>query len=359
MTGRMQDGGRNKDRRIPGRKTILLLWVLVCIFLSSCVSPETTPKKSRQIKIGMTLYDQYDVFISELVQAMNQAILRKRTETGREVVLEIYHAARNQSTQNQQVEEMIADGCDVICVNLVDRTAPGDIIDMARKADTPLIFFNRELVAEDLLRWDKLYYVGADAFESGIMQGELAAEMVQEGKVDKNNDGSIQYVVLEGEAGHQDAIARSETSVNRLIEMNIRLEKLGYGIANWDRAQAHAQMAKFIEEFGSRIELVLANNDDMALGAIDAYASNKIPIEERPKIFGVDGTLAGRQAVKDGTLSGTVYNDANGQANAMCNLAFQLATDGSLQGLNMEGDRYIRLPYSKITHDNIEAFENK
>ena len=112
----------------------------------------------------------------------------------------------------------------MICVNLVDRTEPTTITDMAEKNDVPIIFFNRELVTEDLERWKKLYYVGADAIGSGIIQGELAAEtFLGDEKYDKNGDGICQYVVLEGEAGHQDAIVRTEYSVNTLVENSLWL----------------------------------------------------------------------------------------------------------------------------------------
>ena len=85
---------------------------------------------------------------------------------------------------------------------------------MARNEDIPVIFFNREPVREDLMQWEKLYYVGCDAEQSVIMQGEIAAEYINShSEVDKNKDGKIQYVLLEGEAGHQDAISRTEYSV--------------------------------------------------------------------------------------------------------------------------------------------------
>lgn len=328
--------------------------------LTGCSRTEERPARKNQLKIGVTLYDQYDVFLSEMMNSFNNAVFSKRAETGEEIIVETYNAKQSQPAQNGQVDEMIQDGCDVICVNLVDRTAPSDIIDAARKADVPIIFFNRELVEEDLLQWKKLYYVGANAYESGRMQGELAADAVQdpERKVDKNGDGMIQYVVLEGEAGHQDAVARSEQSVKRLIELGVKLDKLGYAIANWDYAQAETQMSKFIEQNKNRIELVLANNDDMALGAMEAYRTSGIRESEWPVIFGVDGTMAGRQAVKDGTLTGTVYNDGTGQANAMFRLAYAIGTGDSLKGIGLEGDKYIRLPYAKITPENIAAFEN-
>ena len=80
---------------------------------------------------------------------------------------------------------------------------------------------------------DGLYYVGADAKQSGTLQGELAVDAIlADSRIDRNKDGKIQYVVLEGEPGHQDAIIRTESAVNTLKDNGIQLEKLGYGIAN-------------------------------------------------------------------------------------------------------------------------------
>ena len=105
-------------------------------------------------------------------------------------------------------------------------------------------------MAEDLERWSKLYYVGADAFDSGRLEGELAADaFLTDATMDKNQDGICQYVVLEGEAGHQDAIVRTECSVNMLIESGVQVEKLGYAIANWNRAQAQTKVATLLTQY--------------------------------------------------------------------------------------------------------------
>lgn len=139
----------------------------------------------------------------------------------------------------------------MICVNLVDRTEPVTIIDMAEKQDVPVIFFNRELVEQDLERWDRLYYVGAPALQSGILQGEMAADLFQKDpSVDKNEDGVFQYVVLEGEMDHQDAIVRTEYAINTITEQGVSVEKLGYGIANWNRGQAQTKMTQMIGQYG-------------------------------------------------------------------------------------------------------------
>lgn len=309
----------------------------------------------RSIKIGVTLYDQYDTFVAQMMDEFTSYVSEKEEETGVVINVEIYNAAGSQSTQNGQVETMIENGCNVICVNLVDRTDPTTIIDMAEKNDVPLIFFNRELVAEDLERWERLYYVGAEAFESGIMEGELAAEAFKGNTAfDKNGDGVFQYVVLEGEAGHQDAIVRTEYSVNTIVENGVAVEKLGYGIANWNRAQAQTKMTQLLSQYGEKIELVIANNDDMALGAIDALKAAEIPIENYPAVVGIDGTDVGLEAVRNGEMIGTVYNDKEGQAAAMLNLAYEISTGGDFSDLGLQDGKYIRLPYSKIMKEDLE-----
>ena len=104
----------------------------------------------------------------------------------------VREAAGSQRTQDDQVKEMLDAGCNVLCVNLVDRASASEIIDLAREKDVPVIFFNREPVAEDLRQWEKLYYVGADARQSGSLQGELAADLIWENvQIDRNRDGKI------------------------------------------------------------------------------------------------------------------------------------------------------------------------
>ena len=239
----------------------------------------------------------------------------------------------------------------------MDRAEPSEIIDLARDNDVPIIFFNREPVAEDLMQWEKLYYVGAYAEQSGIMQGELAAEAIQsDDTIDRNKDGKIQYVVLEGEAGHQDAIIRTENAVDTLKNSGIELEKLSYQIANWNRAQAQNRMEQLVSQYHDEIELVLANNDDMALGAIDAYKKLNYTESTLPVFFGIDGTDVGLQAIVDDDMWGSVYNDKEGQAEAMAKLAVAVITGDGMNELDFEKERCIYLSYSKVTRENVEDY---
>ncbi len=106
--------------------------------------------------------------------------LKLKESKDMKILVSVKNGDNDQRDQDELVEEMIAAGCDVLCVNLVDRTAPSDIIKAARQEKIPVIFLNREPVKEDLMQWDQLYYVGCDAKQSGReMQGEIAADYLK------------------------------------------------------------------------------------------------------------------------------------------------------------------------------------
>lgn len=329
---------------------IILGWGM--LLLSACGNEKADVLNTKHV--GVACYDQNDVFISELLECFKEACNEYN------LVVTVRDAARSQKTQNDQVKELINGGCDILCVNLADRTDTSDIIDMAKKNNVKIIFFNREPVVEDLMQWDGLYYVGADAKESGVMQGELVADYIQKNKIiDRNNDGKIQYVILEGEIGHQDAIIRTESTVDRLKESGIELERLGYGIANWNRAQAQNRMSQMLSQYPEEIEVVLANNDEMALGAVEAYKKLGYSDEDMPAFFGIDGTDEGLRAVKETQISATVYNDKEGQAKAMAELADALLQDKDLDKFVFEKNRCLYLPYSKVTLENVDDYMTK
>ena len=340
------------------KKTLLTLFLCGVGMFCLCSCGEVSGNTSQKVQVGVAYYNQTDTFVRELIDCFKNELETYKTED-LEVTAMVREAAGLEKTQNEQVKELIDAGCNVLCVNLVDRADPSEIIDTAREHDIPLIFFNREPVTEDMMQWEKIYYVGAIARQSGELQGKMAAEVIKNGGVDRNGDGKIQYVILEGEADHQDAIIRTENVVNTLNKEGINLEKLSYQIANWNRAQAENRMKQMIRQYNDEVELVLSNNDDMAAGAVDAYDELNYTEDNRPVFFGVDGTSVGLQAVKDGDFAGTVYNDKEGQASVMAELSVALATGGSLDAITFENERYVYLPYLKVTADNVEEFLNQ
>lgn len=339
---------------MKGRKKIAagMLCCMCILGVNGCGQADSD--NSQNVYVGVTYYDQSDIFLNELLDCFKKEIQDLESEE-KKISVTIQGAGGSQRTQDDQVKELIDGGCNVLCVNLVDRTDPSEIIDLAREKQVPIIFFNREPVAEDMAQWEQLYYVGAKAEESGTMQGEMAAEAIKANpQVDRNKDGKIQYVVLEGEPGHQDTIIRTENAVEALKAGGIELEKLSYGLANWNRAQAENRMSQMISQYQTKIELVLANNDEMALGAMDAYEKLNYTESTLPLFFGIDGTKVGLEAVRDSRLSGTVYNDKEGQAKAMAKLVEALVTGSGMEDMDFENQKYLYLPYAKVTEEQLE-----
>ena len=313
-------------------------------------------KSNKTMRVGVVTYTADDPFINAMVEKVKSNLKTMET-TNMNVIVSVRSGDNDQREQDEIVDEMIDAGCDVLCVNLVDRTAPANIIKSARQSDIPVIFFNREPVRDDLMQWEKLYYVGCDAKESGDMQGEIAASYIKKhSKVDRNGDGKIQYVLLEGEAGHQDAISRTDCSVKTIMEGGVELEKLSYQFADWNRGQAENRMTQLISQYGSQIELVISNNDEMALGAVEAYNNSNISRDRWPVIFGIDGLDDALQAIKQGNMQGTVYNDKEAQAGEIARLAVDLFKGNSLGGHNLDEGKYYVSPYWKVDVDSVDDF---
>ncbi len=149
---------------MKGKKyTAGMLVLSGALLLAACGKQPAAPDK---VYVGVASYDGGDVFIGELIDCLKEQ-LNGYSGDGMETTVTVRDAAGSQRTQNDQVKALIDEGSNVLCINLVDRADPSEIIDLARENDVPVIFFNREPVAEDMMQWEKLYYVGADAKQSG------------------------------------------------------------------------------------------------------------------------------------------------------------------------------------------------
>ena len=243
---------RGKWRRIR----CFFLWLCVAALLAGCRELEKKEEK-KSLRIGVSLYRGDDTFINNIRSELESCAKEFEQENGIKVTLDIQDAKGSQNTQNNQVERFISLGCDVMCINPVDRTAASAMIDKAMTAGIPVVFFNRQPVEEDMNRWDQLYYVGAVAKESAVLQGSIVVDQYRKDpdSLDRNGDGVVSYVLLEGESSHQDSLIRTEWSIQTLKDGGVPIEKITGGIANWERSQASALMEQWLGEYPEMIEL--------------------------------------------------------------------------------------------------------
>jgi len=301
-------------------------------------------------QIGVAIYKFDDTFMSYVRNAI------AANAAGRATV-SIVDSQNAQPTQNDQVDQFITKKMKAIAINPVDRTAAGAIIGKAKAANVPVVFFNREPFENDMKSWDKVYYIGAKAEESGTMQGQIAAEWWI---ANKGKDKELRYIMLKGEPGHQDAELRTEYSIKAVQAAGIKVRELATDTAMWDRPKAVEKMDAFWARYGDQIDMVFCNNDDMALGAIESL--RKVGFFSGGKympVVGVDATAPALQALAEGTLLGTVLNDAANQGKATFDIAYALArgANPANAGWTLTDGKYVWVPYQKVTRDNFKQFQ--
>ena len=277
-------------------------------------------QKKNVVKIGLCLYRFDDTFISNVRYEIEEYVKEYEKDNDIKINLEVVDAKDNQNTQNHQVDRFVSLDYDVLLINVVDRFAASNMIETAVGAGIPIIFFNRKPVDDDLNRADNIYYIGAGPKAAGIEQAKIIIDAYNENthSIDIDGDGLINYVLLEGEPSHQDSLVRTEWVIKTLQDNDIPINKLDGAIGNWERAQGSALMEEWLNEY-SNIDLVISNNDDMALGAIDAIErSNTI---SSIKSVGIDGTKEALEAINEGKLLGTIESDKKEYARAVVEIA--------------------------------------
>jgi len=303
--------------------------------------------------IGVAVFRFDNEYLSLIREAMQVAADAKGA------TLEIVDGQNSQPAQNEQIDLFISKNLPAIAVNQVDRELANVTLDKAKAADIPVVFFNKEPLPEVLSTWDKAYYVGAKAQESGIMQGQLVIDYWNaHPETDKNGDGKLQYVMLSGPADHQDAQIRTVESIKAINAAGIETEALAEEQGDWNRPLAVEQMNAIYAQHGDAIEFVLANNDNMAIGAVEALKSNGYfgDTGKFMPVVGVDATEPALESMRAGELLGTVLNDAVNQATATFNLACVLAGGGvptaENTGYAIDG-QYVWVPYVPVGPDDL------
>lgn len=313
-----------------------------------------------------------DTYLSSVRSAMNAAW------DAAGIKYHDYDANNSQTTQTEQIQTAITKGTSVLVVNIVDASsddATQAIVDMAKNADIPLVFFNRSVSEEIVSAYDKAAYVGTDYTQAGHMQGEMIGTYVLENyeTLDLNGDGEISYVMFKGQEGNMEADARTQYGVEDADKVLTEAGKpalVFYDDANpskylldangaWSAEQGQNLMqtllSKYSEDNGNMVELVIANNDDMGLGAISALQNagyNKEGGKYIP-VFGVDATDAAKEAIAAGSMTGTIKQDAEGMANAVVTISKNLATGAdkfdTIDAANVVGTWRVNIPYSAYT----------
>jgi methyl-galactoside transport system substrate-binding protein len=297
-------------------------------------------------RIGVCIYQINDNFMSLFSEELVNYLISLGFSKDNIIV---YNSSNNQAIQQSQVEELVNKKVDAMIVNPVNSDIVHTITEMAVNNHIPLVYINREPSADEESSWEdydlNVTYVGCDARQSGIYQGELLADLGAD-VLDMNKDGAIQYFMIEGAHENIDAEYRTLYSVSTMTNAGFNMECLLDEVGNWDMATAKLITAKGLSN-GTVPEVIICNNDAMALGAVAAVKEADLVPGKDVYIVGVDALPEALLEVKAGALAGTVFNDYVSQSHS--------AADAALKYLAGEkNEHYIGCEYVKVNSDNVQ-----
>lgn len=324
--------------------------------------------------VAVFYYTYGDTYISSVRAALDA------TFDAAGVAYQDYDSNNSQTTQTEQIDTAIAQGAKVLVVNQVDTGSDDttkNIIEKATAANIPVIFFNRSVGEEVVSAYDKAVFVGTDYEMAGHMQGEMIGNYLVENydTIDLNGDGVISYVMFKGQEGNAEADARTQYGVEDAdaILTAAGKEALSFYDSNnsnkylvdqggaWSAAAAtdylQTALSQYSEANSNMIELVIANNDEMAIGAVTALQNAGYNLEDGSAtvipVFGVDATDAAKEAIGKGTMIGTIKQDAEGMANTIAQITqnFQSGADkfADVDAANVVGTWRVNIPYATYT----------
>lgn len=259
------------------------------------------------------------------------------------VELQVEDAQDDVAKQLDQINNFIASGVDAIIVNAVDTSATEAMSNAAASAGVPLVYVNREPVNVNMLPEGQAF-VASNEIESGTLEAfQICRNLRAAGKA-----GGAKGYLMNGQLSNQAAVQRSKDVHDIIgIDMCNFMTLIDEQTANWSRDQAQNLMTNWMSS-GEEFDFVIANNDEMAIGAIQAMKAGGIDLAD-VEVGGVDATQDALVAMQAGELDVTVFQDAKGQGAGSVDAAVALARGESV-------DQKVYIPFKLVTPDNVADF---
>jgi methyl-galactoside transport system substrate-binding protein len=346
------------------KKLVALVLALVMVLSVSAVFAEA--KTEYNVSVLVWKFD--DTYGSSVRQGMMKWAETVGEELGVKINLDMQDAGDDMAKQVEQCDQVIGKNPDFVIINLAEPAGGQTLVDKLTAAKIPFLFYNippSDDTYDSVVKQTGAFFVGTLPREAGDMQGEILADLwaADPAKIDLNGDGKVQFVEFKGVANNPEAIARTQYSEETAVEKGVPLEMVtDVIVADWDTTKANDAMLATWKAH-PEIELVFANNDDMAIGVIAALNQSGYNTgnagDPAITVIGVDATDAAFEAIKAGRMTATVKQDgdAMGQANIRIMMNYLLNGEWGAESLgykvNADGcSTYI--PYSKITADVVE-----
>lgn len=336
--------------------SLIIISILLLHTIERTASGNTNINGQPPVKVGVFINDFNDPFISNVKKNLED--IQKENEN--KVQFTFYDAKSNQVSQNEHINQALNGNFDFFVVNLVSSKV-SDIESTFKKifqANIPLILHlapNTEII--NFIRpYGNAIIIGSDENQAGTLQGKILVNewAANRGFIDKNKDNIMQYVMLRGPVDSLSTVLRTRYSIRAINDAGIKTQEIFSATCNWNQECARTTMDLAFLNLYNKIEVIIANNDAMAIGAIEAlqkYGFNKGDKSKYIPVIGVDALPEAQELVKQGVMAGTVLQDPRALADAIYAVGMNIVSGSPpLKGTNYTLDETgvtIKLPYSE------------
>ena len=304
---------------------VLIVMSLAIVVLLGCNRGANKNGEKRPV-IGASMLSLQSEFVVNVKDAMEAHAKEKNVE------LIVNDAQRTADKQVQQIETFISQKVDAIILNPCEVEASSPAVEKAKAAGIPIINVNSETAATP----DG--FVGSRDEDAGEIAMEQIAKLLQ---------GKGNIVIIEGYMGQAAQIKRAIGARN-VLKKYPGITVLAVQTADWDRAKGMSLMENWIQSYGNKINAVFAHNDEMGMGALQALEQAKL--KDKVAVISIDAIADALQAVKDGRLDATVYQDGRGQGAGAVDMAIQLIKKEPVE------KKDIFIPFQLVTKENVNEF---
>jgi len=296
---------------------IVIMFLIISEYNIRKVNAKTSGLRQRPVIIDVVLFNYEDKYISLVKQSLED--IEKENEG--KVKINFYDSKGNQAIQDEILNNLSKNDQDILLINLVDTTAAPEVIGRLNQKRMPVIFFNREPVSLAPL-YGRAYYVGTNARDSGELQGKIIINLWNNNReaIDLNGNGVLEYAILRGQQTNKGAQEISKSVISTIENAGIKTRQLNSIIANWERKLARENTSKLFLQYGTGLEAILANNDEMAIGAVEALQKYGYNLGDKKKtivVVGIDATPDAQELIKKGFMAGSVFQDTSELAKAI------------------------------------------
>lgn len=299
---------------------------ILIIFMFFITNTKMVLAENNKVNYSVFLYDENDSYIKSIKNSLQEIQKQNFSESD----IDFYDGKNNIDVQMEQLKNVLEKGTDVILINLVDPNYYDEVISRVKEYNIPIVIFNREPNdLEAIKSYGKAIFVGSDSVDLGINQAKVIIQGIKENRIiDKNGNGYIDYLLLMGDRNDKETNIRSNSVISYLKKNNVNINEIERVNSNLDRDEARERISGLLIKYVDNVDLIIVNNDEMAIGAIEAIQNigyNKGDPQRYIPVIGIDGMEEAINLIDKGFMEGTVIQDPKELASVIFKIGYNLS----------------------------------